>query len=59
MDEIDARFDAQSANVYAVDETNRGFVVRASITVRRDTPVKVYCLTNEHGRVEEVRVEER
>jgi len=58
-DEIASRFDSQSANVYAVDKTNRGYVVRASMTLTRGTAVKVTCLTNEHGRVEEVRVDER
>jgi len=58
-DEIASRYDSQSANIYAVDKTNKGYVVRASMTLTRGTPVKVTCLANEHGRIEEVRVDER
>ena len=59
LDEIDSRFSAQSANVYAVAESDKGFVVRASVTLTSAKIAKVYCLTNEFGRVEEIRVEER
>ncbi len=58
-DEIDDRFDASSVNVYAINETARGYVVRASITLPRGNTAKVYCLTNKHGGVEEIRIEER
>ena len=58
-DEIASRFDSQSASVYAVDKTSNGYVVRASMTLTRGTPVKVTCLANEHGGVEEIRVDER
>ena len=58
-DEIASRFDSQSAKVYAVEKTNKGYVARASMTLTRGTAVKVTCLANEHGRVEEVRLDER
>ncbi len=58
-DAIRDRFDAPSANVYSVKESDTGYVVRASITVSKDTPAKVICLTNEFGGVEEVRIIER
>jgi hypothetical protein len=50
------RFDGGSARVYAVEPNSRGYVVRASVTVRGDTPAKIYCLANEHGGVEELRI---
>lgn len=53
---IRQRFDVPAARVYAVEPNSRGYVIRASITVRSDTPAKVYCLANEHGGVEELRV---
>lgn len=58
-DEIVSRFDTQSANVYRVDKNSKGFVVRASMTLTSGTPVKVICLANENGRIEDVTVDER
>ena len=59
LDEIDSRFSSQSANIYAVAESDKGFMVRASVTLTSGKIASVYCLANEFGRVEEVRVEER
>ena len=59
MTEIQSRFDATSANVYSVTEKDAGYVVRASMTLPRGNAVKVICLANEHGRITEVRVDER
>ena len=59
VDEISDRFDVTSVTAYAVNKTHNGFVVRASITLAKGSPAKVYCLTNEHGGVEEIRIEER
>ena len=59
IDEIDGRFAATVVNVYAVEETARGFVVRASITLPKGNSARVYCVTNEFGRVEDVRLLER
>ncbi len=58
-DAIKGRFDTPSVNVYAVNESDSGYVVRASITLPKGTPAKVYCLTNEFGGVEEIRIKER
>ena len=59
IDEINARFSIQSANIYAVSENDKGFIVRASVILSTGTPAKIICLTNEFGRVEDVRIEER
>jgi hypothetical protein len=59
VDEIVSRYDTQSANAYRVDKNSKGFVVRASMTLTRGTPVKVICLANENGRVEEITIDER
>ncbi len=58
-DEIGRRFNASMVNVYSVKETNIGYVVRASVTLPKGTVAKVYCLTNTHGGVREITIEER
>jgi hypothetical protein len=59
IDEIVSRYDTQSASAYRVDKNSKGFVVRASMTLNRGTPVKVICLANENGRIEDVMLDER
>ena len=59
VNEIGDRFDASTVRAYAVNENNNGYVVRASVTLARGTIAKVYCLTNAHGRVKEITIEER
>ena len=59
VDEIRHRFDVSTVRVYAVGETNSGYVVRATITLARGSTAKVYCLTNMHGGVEEITIQER
>ena len=59
IDEIEGRFDTSTVRIYAVNETNNGYVVRATVTLARGTAAKVYCLTNTHGGVEEIMIEER
>ncbi len=58
IDAISGRYNGQSVKPYAVDRNSNGFVVRASVTVRGKQPAKVYCLANDHGGVEELRVVE-
>lgn len=58
-DEINSRFDGTSIRIYSVNETNDGFVVRASITLAKGNTAKVVCLTNTHGSVRDVTIEER
>ena len=58
-DAIGGRFDTSSVNVYAVSKSNEGFVVRASIMLTNGNQAKVFCLTNEFGGVEEIRINER
>lgn len=58
-DEISSRFNGSNIRIYAVNETNNGYVVRASITLDRGNTAKVVCLTNTHGSVREVTIEER
>jgi len=59
IDEIRDRFDVSTVRTYAVNETNNGYVVRASVTLARGTTAKVNCLTNAHGGVKDIMIEER
>jgi len=59
IDEIEDRFDTSTVRVYAVNENTNGYVVRATVTLARGNTAKVYCLTNTHGGVEEITIEER
>ena len=59
IDEINNRLDATSVNVFAVEKTANGYVVRASATMPKGSRAKIYCVANEFGRVEDVRILER
>ncbi len=59
IDEIEDRFNTSTVRVYAVNDTNNGYVVRATVTLARGNAAKVYCLTNTNGGVEEITIEER
>ena len=59
INEIQHRFDTATVNVYAIKETNNGYVVRATVTLAKGTTAKVYCLTSSHGGVQEIIIEER
>jgi hypothetical protein len=59
VDEIGHRLDVSTARLYAVNETDNGYVVRVSVRLARGTTAKVYCLTNAHGGIKEITIEER
>jgi len=59
VDEIRSRFDTTTVRPNSVRENASGFVVRVSMTLARGNVAKVTCLTNEHGRVMDVMVDER
>ena len=59
IDEIRNRYDASSVNVYDVTESNNGYVVRASITLAKGKRAKGICLTNPHGGIREITIEQR
>lgn len=56
---IGDRYDVSNIRAYDVRETNNGFAVRASATSARGTAVKLVCLTNAHGGVREITIDER
>jgi hypothetical protein len=59
VDEIRSRYDTTTVRSNSVRENASGFVVRGSMTLARGDVARVTCLTNEHGRVRDVIVEER
>lgn len=58
-DEINNRFDVSSIRVYSINKNRNGYIVRATLTLAKGNTAKVYCLTNTHGGVKEVTIEER
>jgi flagellar basal body-associated protein FliL len=59
VDEMRSRYDPSRVRMNSVKPTNGGYVVKGSITLARGNIAKVTCLTNEHGRVRDVIIEER
>ena len=59
LDATKRRMEVSSARVYEVTESSRGFVVRITATLVRGTPVKVACVTNAHGGVTDLDIDER
>lgn len=57
--EISSRYSDTAVNPYSIKKTRKGYVVRASITLPNGKRIKAYCLTNDHGGVEEIRIEEQ
>ena len=59
VDAIRGRYDVSKVRTYEVNENSNGYVVRASVTLAKGTSAKVVCLTNAHGGVREIGIEER
>ena len=59
VDEIRNRYNLSSLGAYDVAETGTGYTVRVSATSSRGTRVKVVCLTNDHGGVRDIEIDER
>lgn len=59
VDEIERRYDVSRVRAYSISETNNGYVIRATVTLSKGNIAKVYCLTNTHGGVKEISIEER
>ena len=59
VDEIDGRYNVSNAKAYDIDRNSTGYVVRVSVTPPRGSPAKVICLTNAHGGIREIIVDDR
>ncbi len=57
--EIGHRFNVSTIRAYAVNENSNGYVVRATVTLAKGGTAKVNCLTNAHGGVKDITIEER
>jgi hypothetical protein len=58
VSEIRGRFDTTTVRSNSVKKNANGYVVKGSMTLARGNVAKVTCLTNEHGRVRDVSVDE-
>lgn len=59
VDEIKQRIDASRVSTYAVNESNTGYVVRTTVALAKGGNAKVICLTNRHGGIRDISIEER
>jgi len=57
--EIGHRYNVSTARVYAVNENSNGYTVRVTVTLAKGNTAKVICLTNTHGGVKDITIEER
>ena len=56
---ISDRYKVSGVKPYSIKENSNGFVVRASINLPNGSAAKVFCLTNSHGGVQEITIEQR
>ncbi len=59
IDEINIRFDTSMVRVYAINANSNGYIVRATVTLVKGSTAKVYCLTNTHGGVKVIAIQDR
>jgi hypothetical protein len=59
ISEITQRFNVTTVKAYAINENSNGFVVRATVTLANGNTARVNCLTNVHGGVRDIMIEER
>ncbi|MFQ5982459.1 MAG: hypothetical protein ACE5KS_03700 [Woeseiaceae bacterium] len=59
VDAIGRRPNVQSVSIFRTRKSDNGYVVSASATFDRGSPVKFYCLTNRYGGIDDVSVEGR
>jgi hypothetical protein len=59
ISEITRRFNVTTVRAYAINENSNGYVVRATVTLAKGNTAKVNCLTNVHGGVRDISIEER
>ncbi len=58
IDEIRQRFEVSRVSTYSVEKNSSGYVVRATVTLNKGGNAKVTCLTNTHGGVRDVSINE-
>ena len=59
ISEITQRFNVTTVRAYAINENSNGYVVRVTATLAKGNTAKVTCLTNVHGGVRDISIEER
>jgi len=59
VDEIAQRIDTSRVSTYAIDESNTGYVVHTTVALAKGGNAKVTCVTNRHGGIKDIAIEER
>ena len=59
ISEITRRFNVTAVRAYAINENSNGYVVRVTATLAKGNIAKINCLTNVHGGVSDISIEER
>lgn len=59
VDEIKRRIDASRVSTFSVKENNTGYVVRTTVALAKGGNASVICLTNRHGGIRDISIEER
>ena len=59
VDEIGSRYAVSNIRPISIKKSENGLVVRASVKTSRGTPAMAICLTNTHGGVRDVMIDER
>ena len=57
--EISARYNVNGLKTYQVKTTANGYSVRASATSAGGARIKIVCITNTHGGVRDISIDER
>jgi predicted transcriptional regulator len=57
--EIKQEFDVTRVRAFSIEETINGYTVHASVTLAKGNTASVKCLTNVHGGVRDIVIEER
>ena len=57
--EIKQKFDVTRVRAFSIEENRNGYVVHTSVTLAKGNTASVRCLTNVHGGVKDIVIEER
>lgn len=57
--EIKQKFDVTRVRAFSIEENSNGYVVHTSVTLTKGNTASVRCLTNVHGGVRDIVIEER
>lgn len=59
VDEVGVRYEVSNVRPYEVEATGTGYTVRITAKSASGSPVRIVCLTNSHGGVRSISIDER